>query len=98
MYVSFVYDNEGRSILNLFEFISVPVSSIISLSSSVVFTIDSNFPTDSYWLYDMQGQLLKKNVFSHDKIINLENLDSGTYFLKIQNKEYQQKIVKIVKE
>lgn len=66
-------------------------------SKNLIF-VDSNFPTDSYWLYDMQGQLLKKNVFSHDKIINLENLDSGTYFLKIQNKEYQQKIVKIVKE
>ena len=65
-------------------------------SKNLIF-VDSNFPTDSYWLYDMQGQLLKKNVFSHDKIINLENLDSGTYFLKIQNKEYQQKIVKIVK-
>lgn len=66
-------------------------------SKNLIF-VDSNFPTDSYWLYDMQGQLLKKNVFSHDKIINLENLDSGIYFLKIQNKEYQQKIVKIVKE
>ena len=66
-------------------------------SKNLIF-VDSNFPTDSYWLYDMQGQLLKKNVFSHDKIINLENLDSGICFLKIQNKEYQQKIVKIVKE
>lgn len=66
-------------------------------SKNLIF-VDSNFPTESYWLYDMQGQLLKKNVFSHDKIINLENLDSGICFLKIQNKEYQQKIVKIVKE
>jgi len=60
--------------------------------------VDSNLPINKYSLYNMQGQLIKNNVFSHDRIINIEYLDSGIYVLKIQNKDYQQKMVKIIKE
>ena len=62
------------------------------------FFVDSNFPIDYYWLYNIQGQLLKNNILSNDNSIDIEDLDSGAYVLKTQNKEGLQKRIKIIKE
>jgi len=60
--------------------------------------VDSNFPIHNYSIYNLQGQLLLKNTFSTNKGISIENLESGSYVLKIQNKAHQQKRFKIIKE
>ena len=50
-------------------------------------------------LYDLQGQLLSKEVI-HNQIqkINLQNLSAGTYLLRIKNEDNKFQSLKIIKQ
>ena len=66
-------------------------------SKNLIF-IDSNVYIEKYEVYNLQGQLLINNYPPKTNNIDITTLDSGTYILKVQNKNFQHKTFKIVKE
>lgn len=60
---------------------------------------DSNSPLVHYYLYDQQGRLLMNNpIVSSTHKIELQNLQTGTYLLKITAKNARHKAFKIIKK
>jgi hypothetical protein len=52
----------------------------------------------SYMLFDSRGTLLEnKKISSNNTLITMQNLASGTYFLKITGNKNGEKIIKIIK-
>lgn len=59
---------------------------------------NSEFPLLTYYLFDIQGKLIEKNKTAGNKTaINMINLPSGTYFLKIMDTHKVVKTFKIIK-
>lgn len=59
---------------------------------------NNEFPLLSYYLFDIQGKLIEKNkTTGRSTIINMTNLSSSTYFLRIMDTQKTVKTFKIIK-
>ena len=71
-----------------------PTSSIIKLTVS-----DLPFDNIRYALYDIQGKIQRNNnIIKPEEILNLSELATGVYFLKIYSKDVEIKSFKIIKK
>jgi hypothetical protein len=50
-----------------------------------------------YQIYSIEGQLINNAILRSDRI-NVEELNSGLYFIRFTNSKNQQQIIKFVKQ
>ncbi len=71
-----------------FKIYPVPASDYINLTSTISDELN-------YQLYDMQGRVLLTGKFSNFMYLNLENLPTGNYVIRLYNanEEHREKII-----
>ncbi|MCO6148495.1 T9SS type A sorting domain-containing protein [Flavobacterium sp. NRK1] len=82
-----VYRLEISQVAGLHDFSSSTVSLYPNPASSVINIQSENFTASEYSIYNILGKLVAdgKTDTANDTQINIENLDKGIYFLKINN-------------